>query len=166
VLTILNDSRIGAYGALGLFLAVALRGSAMVAVIEQRGLSDWLTWGSVIVTSSAVGRYAILVAMARVPPIAGRSSLANLADGRLAPKQMIVGALGAAAPAIVFARFMPFQFLLAVGLVAAALWWFLRGIRRRLGGLTGDCLGCIGYIVQVLVLLAAAATLASVQVIP
>jgi len=31
-------------------------------------------------------------------------------------------------------------------------------VRRKLGGMTGDCLGCVGYASQVVVLLAAAAT--------
>jgi adenosylcobinamide-GDP ribazoletransferase len=157
VLTILEDSRIGVYGALGLFLAVALRATAIIAVIEQRGLADWPTWGSAIVASSAIGRWVIVIAMACVPPIAGRSSLANEVGGRLSLKQVILSGLGAAPPAFLFARLMPLQFLGTFPLVAVALWWILRGIRRQLGGLTGDCLGCIAYIAQVLVLLAAAA---------
>ncbi len=158
VLTILKDSRIGAYGALGLFLAVALRAAAMIAVIERRGLSDWPAWGSAIVASCAIGRWVIVVAMAGLPPVAGRSSLANAVGGRLSLKQVILSGLGAVPPAVGFAGFMPFQSLTAIVLVAAAVWWILYGIRRRLGGLTGDCLGCIAYATQVLVLLAAAAS--------
>jgi adenosylcobinamide-GDP ribazoletransferase len=165
-LAILKDSRIGAYGALGIFLTIALRAAATVAVIEHRGLPDWLAWGSAIVASSAIGRWAIVVAMACVPPVAGRASLANAVGDRVSLRQVVVGALGAVLPAIVFARLMPIQSLAAAALVAAALWWMLRGIRRRLGGLTGDCLGCIGYMAQVLVLLAAAARVGPVQVVP
>ena len=157
VLTILKDSRIGTYGALGLFLAVALRASAMVAIIQQCGLADWINWGSAIVTSAAIGRWAIIAALARLDPVAGRSSLANEFGGRLSRQQVIAGGLIAAPPAILFAWHMPLQALAAAGLVFAPLWWCLRGIRRRVGGLTGDCLGFIGYISQVLVLLAAAA---------
>jgi adenosylcobinamide-GDP ribazoletransferase len=157
VLTILKDSRIGVYGALGLFLAIALRAAAIIAIIQQRGLPDWPAWGSVIVASSAIGRWAIVVAMACVPPIAGRSSLAHDVGGRLTLQQVILGAVGAVPPAILFAWLMPYHALAAYALVAAAVSCFLRGIRRRLGGLTGDCLGCIGYIAQVLVLLAGAA---------
>jgi adenosylcobinamide-GDP ribazoletransferase len=157
VLTILKDSRIGAYGALGMFLAVALRAAATVAAIEQRGLADWPAWGSAIVASSAIGRLAIVVAMACLPPIPGRSSLANEVGGRLSLKQVILSGLGAAPPAVLCAWLIPLQSLAAIGIVSAALWWFLNRIRRRIGGLTGDCLGCIAYIAQVLVLLAAAA---------
>jgi adenosylcobinamide-GDP ribazoletransferase len=156
-LTILKDSRIGAFGALGMLLAVALRAAAMMAIIEQRGLPDWLAWGSAIVASSALGRWAIVVAMACVPPVPGRESLANDVGGRLSLKQVILSGLGAGPPTVLCAWFIPLQSLAAAALVAAALWWLLRGIRQRLGGLTGDCLGCIGYIAQVLVLLAAAA---------
>jgi adenosylcobinamide-GDP ribazoletransferase len=128
----------------------------MVAVIVQCGLADWPAWGSAIVASSAIGRWAIVVAMAVVPPVAGRSSLANEVGGRLSLKQVILSGLGAVPAAVFFAGFMPFQSLAAIALVAAAVWWILHGIRRRLGGLTGDCLGCIGYVAQVLILLAAA----------
>jgi adenosylcobinamide-GDP ribazoletransferase len=156
-LTILKDSRIGAYGALGMLLAIAIRAAAVVAVIEHRGLPDWLAWGSAIVASSAIGRWVIVAAMACVPPVPGRESLANEIGGRLSLKQTILAALWAAPSAILFARLMPLQFLMSLALVAVAFWWMLRGIRCRLGGLTGDCLGCLGYISQVLILLAAAA---------
>ena len=166
VLTILKDSRIGVYGALGLFLAVALRAAATIAVIVQCGLADWPAWGSAIVASSAIGRWAIVIAMACLPPVPERSSLANEVGGRLSLKQVLLSALGSALPAILFARLMPLQFLGAFALVAVALWWILHVIRQRLGGLTGDCLGCIAYIAQVLVLLAAAAKFEPGQVLP
>jgi adenosylcobinamide-GDP ribazoletransferase len=166
VLTILKDSRIGAYGALGLFLAVALRAAATVAVIEQRGLADWPAWGSAIVASSAIGRWMMVVAMACLAPVAGRESLTNDVGGRVSARQVIISGLGAGPAAILFVWLTPIQALVAFALLAAAVSWLLRSIRRRLGGLTGDCLGCIGYVAQVLVLLAAAARLGSVQVIP
>jgi cobalamin synthase len=51
---------------------------------------------------------------------------------------------------------LPIQCLSAAVVLAITLPWFLQFVNRRLGGVTGDCLGCIGFATQLIVLLAAA----------
>jgi len=55
-----------------------------------------------------------------------------------------------------FAILLPAQFVVAVLLLVPAVGGLLLVVRRRLGGSTGDCLGCLVYVGQVVVLLAAA----------
>ena len=77
VLTILEDSRIGAFGALGLLLAFSLRAGAMMTLIARWGLAGWPLWSSAFVASAATGRWVMVLAMGLLPPIAGRESLAR-----------------------------------------------------------------------------------------
>lgn len=143
VLEIMKDSRIGAYGALGLGLAVALRAAGLIA------LDSALQAGLVLVVAGAVGRLLIVTVMAVVPPLVDHDGLASrmAASGRQDERIPMRATLLVAAP------------VLAIGLVAdpismaaAALTltlfgvWFRETIMRRIGGYTGDCLGFAAYV--------------------
>lgn len=158
VLRILKDSRVGTYGAIALLLGVALRAAAMMAIVQQSGLENWTIWGSAIVASSAIGRWVIVLTLVGIRPVSqSDASLSRDIGARMGWRDLCYSSvlcLPAVAP---FALLMPMQFLLAILLLVPAIWTLWRSIRRKLGGVTGDCLGCACYISQVLVLLAAAA---------
>lgn len=156
-LIILKDSRIGAYGALGLMLGVTLRWGATAVVIERLGLEHWIAWGSAVVAAGGISRWVILLAMFKLAPVPNRDGLSKDIGGRPAFRQVLLGLLPILPAVIVFGVCLPIQCLLGLVAVAVTLWWFLRFVERRLGGITGDCLGCIAYVTQVIVLLAAAA---------
>ncbi|MBC7816308.1 MAG: adenosylcobinamide-GDP ribazoletransferase [Planctomycetaceae bacterium] len=157
ILRILKDSRIGTYGTLGLGLAVALRAGAMVEIMHRHGLENWLVWSSVLVASSAVGRWVIVLVMVCVPPVPSRESLSRDIGSQLNRWDLLAATLWTLPAAIWLAVQLPQHAALAVALVVPTVFWFMRLVNRRLGGITGDCLGCIGYVSQVFVLLAAAA---------
>lgn len=157
ILTILADSRVGAFGALGLFFAVSLRAGALFALVSPRGLAGWATWSSALVASSAWGRYAIVVAMALVPPVVGRESLARSVGSELTGWDLVVSGLWILPATVAFVVVLPIRSLFAAALLAIAVGTLTRLVRSRLGGMTGDCLGCIGFIGQVVVLLGAVA---------
>jgi adenosylcobinamide-GDP ribazoletransferase len=157
VLTILEDSRIGAFGALGLLLAFSLRAGAMMTLIARWGLAGWPLWSSAFVASAATGRWVMVLAMGLLPPIAGRESLSRAIGGNLSRQDQFESNLWAVAAVTPFAVLLPVQFLVAVALLFAVVGGLIHLVRRRLGGMTGDCLGCVGYVGQVVVLLAAAA---------
>jgi adenosylcobinamide-GDP ribazoletransferase len=156
-LTILRDSRLGTYGALGLGLAVTLRVGALVALLGGVGLEEWPVWVSAIVASACLGRWSMVLAMVWLPIVPRRESLAQGVGGRLGLRDLAIATLWALPAAVLFAAFDPRGALLALFFVSTALVWFARLVRRRLGGITGDCAGAIGYLVNVLILLAAAA---------
>lgn len=157
ILTILKDSRIGTYGTLGLGLAVVLRAGAMIEILHRHGVENWLVWSSALVASSAVGRWVIVLVMLCVPPVPHRESLSRDIGSQLNRGDLLVATLWTIPAATLFAVQLPLHAVLAVALLAPTLFWFVRLVNRRLGGITGDCLGCIGYLSHVLVLLAAAA---------
>jgi adenosylcobinamide-GDP ribazoletransferase len=158
VLAILEDSRIGAFGALGLLFAVSLRTGAMMTLVIQWGVAGWPLWSSAFIASSAMGRWVMVLAMGLCAPLAGRESLSRTIGGALARRERVESGLWALAAIAPFAVLLPLQFLFAVALLIPVVGGLLHLVRRKLGGMTGDCLGCVGYVSQVVVLLAAAAT--------
>jgi adenosylcobinamide-GDP ribazoletransferase len=156
-LEILRDSRIGTYGALGLGLALALRIGALIVLIDRVGVGQWLAWSAALVAGAALGRWMIVLVMVWVPPVADRESLTRDMGRAVGVRGLIAATLWALPAALWFALQMPLRAALAAALLAAVVVVFVRLIRRRLGGVTGDCLGCLSYLAQVVVLLAAAA---------
>lgn len=136
-LAILRDSRIGSYGALGLFLAIAARAAFLIALPPALVPPALLAAG-------AAGRWTILVVMSAVAPVHNRAGLASaLARLRIVP---MLTALMLAAPALAWA------FVTRAGhtigaLLACAVFAlvFARWLERKLGGSTGDCLGTAAY---------------------
>jgi adenosylcobinamide-GDP ribazoletransferase len=150
VLRIMRDSRIGSFGALGLFLAVLLRVTCLAS----------LDLGKVIaasVASAGLGRWAILIAMAAVSPVADHEGLARTIGQRIGLLQLGLGSL-LVVPAIGwYAAIEPYRCGIAVVVVLAAALIWASYVYRRIGGMTGDCLGFMCYLAQLLVLLTAIA---------
>ena len=157
VLAILKDSRIGTYGLLGLLFAVALRVGGLVAVIDEFGEPSWIYWVAALIASSAIGRWMMVLAMVLVPPVVGRESLAQGVASGVSWRYFALSGMGAAPAVMLYVYLMPIRALIGAFLISVALVILLSLIRRKLGGITGDCLGCIGYITQVLWLLSASA---------
>jgi adenosylcobinamide-GDP ribazoletransferase len=139
VLRILKDSRVGSYGALGLFFAVALRAGGLIAIAN--------VWNAAaaLVISGAMGRLAILAVMAVVPPVPAREGLAKDV-GQIADWETFWRGAAWCAPVLVFAlAFDVTGSLLAVFAIAGFIVWYRAYLLRRLGGVTGDCLGFAAY---------------------
>jgi adenosylcobinamide-GDP ribazoletransferase len=150
VLRILKDSRVGSFGALGLVLFVGLRGVCLAG----------LPAGEVVAAaacSAALGRWAILLLMAAVPPVPHRDGLGKDVVERAGFREIAIGLLFAAPFVASFAVWQPVRSLggaAAAGLVVLGWGWYVKG---RIGGVTGDCLGCGCYLAQCAVQLAAVA---------
>jgi len=139
VLRIMKDSRVGSFGALGLVLAVSLRGGCLLALP-----SDLLI--PAVVASAAVGRWAILVLMWAVPPVPHREGLSKDVGERIGGRDLVVGSLFMLIALTALASLKPLAALLGVGavLVVTLAWgWY---VRRRIGGVTGDVLGSACYL--------------------
>lgn len=151
VLRILKDSRLGSYGALALLLAVALRAGATFELQPVALVA--------LMASAGLGRWMCLWLMYRLPPVSGRTGLAQDVSRGVSFGQLQWGSWSLLPAAAWMAWLRPWHMGLAtLGLVCFA-WGFSRLLRRRLGGTTGDCLGCACYLSQLIVLLALAAQL-------
>lgn len=149
VLRILKDSRLGSFGALALLLSVALRAGAMT------GLGDALV--AAVVASAALGRWMSVLLMATLPAVSDRPGLGREVSRSVGPWHVALGGLWTLPAALWLFQLRPEQTLLAVVALALLAVGFRAVLQRRIGGTTGDCLGCLCYLAQVVVLLAAGA---------
>ena len=136
-LDIMKDSRIGAYGAIGILLLLAVKCSALahlppltavVALIVAHPLSR-------LMAASLIWRMEYARAEGKAKPLAQQMSTGEFLIGTLC-----------CLPALLLAAISPLPWPnLVLGIVAMALtaFWFARKCARRLGGYTGDCLGAV-----------------------
>ncbi len=165
VLAIMKDSRIGAYGAIGICVMLGLKWTAYVAipagafpvtVVGAHMVSRWCACGLIwrlryvrsdqdakskpLADSLGGGDWIVsgVLGVLAVAPFAFREGLG--------PSPLVCRALAAAVAAS------------AIIAVIAALYF-----RRRIGGYTGDCLGAVQQLAELAFLLAALAVLGSAQ---
>jgi adenosylcobinamide-GDP ribazoletransferase len=165
VLAIMKDSRIGAYGAIGLLLMLGLKWSTLAAlplalfpltVIAAHSMSRWCATG--LIWQLAYVRDV----EAKSKPFAGRlSGPAWILSG-------LIGVAGFAPLALAWAHWSGESFASAIvaaalgcGAAAAALTALLAAVyfRRRIGGYTGDCLGAAQQLAELAFLLGSLAAL-------
>lgn len=150
VLRILKDSRVGSFGVLGLMLAVLLRAQAIVAIAPPFRFAA-------VVASATLGRWLILLVLAWLPPVPDRESVTRDLAQQVGLRDVAAGTFLAVPGVVLLALVMPVQLLLALPVLVVTTWLFTGYVRRRIGGVTGDCLGFACYLGQVVVLLIAAA---------
>jgi adenosylcobinamide-GDP ribazoletransferase len=165
VLAIMKDSRIGAYGAIGLVLLLGLKWAALAAlpvallplvVIAAHSMSRWcavgLIWRLTYVRDDAESKS---------KPFAGRLS------GSAWALSGVIGIAGFASVVFAWTRSSGGPYISALGAalgggaVAASLAALLAVtyFRRRIGGYTGDCLGAVQQLAELAFLLGGLAAL-------
>ncbi len=145
VLEILKDSRHGTYGVMALIIGVGLR----IATIAS--LSG--AWSIVVIgTSAAVGRWAILWMMASLPPINDRHTMARDVGSQPGLKTILGGAVLPFILGSLLLVWSPARVVVALTASIVLTFLFSRYIKKRVGGITGDFLGCTCYLVQLICL--------------
>lgn len=156
-LDIMKDSRIGAFGAMALVLALL----AKVALLSALGAHSLMTALAAIAGAHTLSRLwplFIVRGLAHVGDTA-RSKSKPLAD------QITGGGLAAAGlwcfwPLALILKLLPAIFLIAsITLSALAAAWMARWFARRLQGFTGDCLGATQQVSEIGFYLGAALSL-------
>jgi adenosylcobinamide-GDP ribazoletransferase len=137
---------IGAYGAAGIVLVLALK----IAVVGN--LPQDLLWRA-LVLAPALGR-AAPVLLARLCRPARTEGAGHAFARSVGPLALTMAAVMGVAASIGLLGAWGLVPLLAVGLATALFGLYLR---RRLGGLTGDCLGALVELSEALVLTVLAA---------
>jgi adenosylcobinamide-GDP ribazoletransferase len=160
-LAIMKDSRLGAYGAIGIFTLLGLKWAALtglppqrlpVVVLSAHVVSRWcaiaLVWGL---------RYARPAEEGKSRPFAGALSAAEWSlSGLLGLLAVAIFALATGVLGAVLRSAAELAGLLAAGIVAGASAAYFR---RRIGGYTGDCLGATQQLCELAFVLAALAVL-------
>lgn len=131
VLTIMQDSRLGSYGALVIFMALLLKFQTLTHLAPAM-----LAW--VMIAGHSLSRFAAVLVIATQEYVRASGKAKPLAT-KLSTPGLIVAAIGGLLPLAAFAP----HFLWALVPVALVWLWFSRMLKRRLGGYTGDCLGAM-----------------------
>jgi adenosylcobinamide-GDP ribazoletransferase len=159
VLEIMKDSRVGAFGAIGISLLLLIKFSALLSMAE--GTNADLT-GWILVAGHALSRAA---------PVALIRCMAYVradADAKAKPMAQAVSRTGLAValgfgilPLAVLAYAFDSGWLFGLGVLPVALATAITGLwfKRRIGGYTGDCLGAAQQIAEVAFYLYAVALL-------
>ena len=151
---IMKDSRIGTYGALGLGLTVALR-AALLSVLPSALILP------AALAAGALGRWLAVALMAAIPPLApsgdAAGGLARDVGTRPRPRWLLAASLLAVPFVLPLALASWGAVLGALAAIVVFAAWLRAALLRRLGGVSGDCLGFAVHAAQLAVLLAAAA---------
>lgn len=144
-LTIMRDSRIGAYGVIALILSIGLRWASLVALM---GVAVQVAALAMIV-GAATSRLTPLLLMYRLPPARSDGMAVNAGKPDDASVRIAV------ALALASLLFLPsWQAMLATAVAVLAATAAIEGLsRRQIGGQTGDVLGASQQTTEILVLL-------------
>jgi len=152
-LEIMKDSRIGAFGAIALVLAIGLK----VALLATLAGQDEVAAAAAVLAAHVLSRFAPLFMIRRLPYVGGEGSKAKpLADAISGRAMLTASAWSLPAVWLLWAS-QPLANALAAGvLLAAVAGWLMRYFRQRLEGFTGDCLGATQQLCEIAVYLALA----------
>jgi adenosylcobinamide-GDP ribazoletransferase len=154
VLEIMKDSRVGAYGAIGIVcmlgakcttLAMLTPGSAITALFLAHPLSR-------LAAASLIWRMDYARAEGKAKPMAQQMSGSEFG----------IAAVTALLPAALLLLLNAVSLAVAAASVlacAVAAFWLARLFQRRIGGYTGDCLGAVQQLAEVAVYLTVLASL-------
>ncbi|WP_343733345.1 adenosylcobinamide-GDP ribazoletransferase [Duganella sp.] len=154
VLEIMKDSRIGAYGAIGIICMLGLKLTTLAMLPPLAAVGALLVAHplSRLMATSLIWRLDYVRAEGKAKPLAQK----------MRGREFLIAAASAAVPALVVIalRWLPLAALLAGVLTAAiATIWLARKCVRRIGGYTGDCLGAVQQVTEVVFYLCALASL-------
>jgi len=154
VLEIMKDSRIGAYGAIGTICMLALKLTTLAMLPPLAAIGALLVAHplSRLMATSLIWRLDYARAEGKAKPLAQKMSGA----------EFLIAALTAVLPAAaVIAQHWLSVTAIAAGVVTAAIatLWLARKFVRRIGGYTGDCLGAVQQVTEVMFYLCALASL-------
>lgn len=154
VLEIMKDSRIGAYGAIGTICMLGLKLVTLSMLPPLAAIGALLIAHplSRLMATSLIWRLDYARAEGKAKPLAQK----------MATGEFLIAAITAALPvlAVLELRWLPITALLygAPAAVIATI-WLARKCVRRIGGYTGDCLGAVQQVAEVVFYLGALASL-------
>lgn len=150
ILTIMKDSRVGAYGAIGIGLLLLLKFYALFEIAQIQISLIWLT----LINAHASSRWiaSLLVHSHEYVQDLDKSKSKPIASLRLSPLEMAYSSVFVWIPMLLF---IPNWFLL-IALPIAYLPKIYLGyfFQKNIGGYTGDCLGATQQISEVVFYLA------------
>lgn len=154
ILEIMKDSRVGTYGMVATIVQLALKYSAILALFEWVGSTNWLYVSLLFICYHSLARWCAIQLcflldyvredeLSKAKPIAKKQTL----------KEVIGVYIWGLLPLIALMSFNWMYILVFLPLLPL-LFYFKGYLKKWLGGYTGDCLGACEQIAEVVVLLA------------
>jgi adenosylcobinamide-GDP ribazoletransferase len=153
-LEIMKDSRVGAYGAIGIVCMLATKLSALAMLPPRVAVAA-------LFVAHPLSRLAATALIWRLDYVRGEGKAKPLAQ-QMTNTEFAIATLTCALPAaylLVTDAMTPAAMLAALLAAAIAALWLGRLFVRRLGGYTGDCLGAVQQLAEALIYIAVLATL-------
>jgi adenosylcobinamide-GDP ribazoletransferase len=141
-LEILHDSRIGAFGAIALFFALALKVVSVETVFGRPRLA-------MLVLAPTLARWAMVAVSHNVEYLRTAGAGSAMLGSARGPNLVIPSVVSLAAIIPLFSRRVLEAYAFAFLAILALRWFY----RRWLGGITGDLIGACGEIVEVLAMI-------------
>jgi adenosylcobinamide-GDP ribazoletransferase len=163
ILAIMKDSRVGAYGAIGIFMMLGLKWTTLVSI-------PGTVFPLLVVSAHMFSRWCAtaLIWRLRYVRIDESAKSKPVADSLSGRDWILSGALGVVViSACAFAAQFTFSVSEARAISAATVAASISAVvlanyfRQRIGGYTGDCLGAVQQVTELTFLLAGLATLSS-----
>lgn len=153
-LEIMKDSRVGAYGAIGIVCMLAAKLSALAMLPPRQAVAA-------LFLAHPLSRLAATALIWRLQYVRGEGKAKPLAQ-QMTGAEFAIAAITACMPAaLLFVTGWSTPASIAAAALAAlvAALWLGRLFVRRLGGYTGDCLGAVQQMAEAMIYIAVLATL-------
>jgi adenosylcobinamide-GDP ribazoletransferase len=153
-LEIMKDSRVGAYGAIGIVCMLAAKLSALAMLPPRVAVAA-------LFVAHPLSRLAATALIWKLDYVRGEGKAKPLAQ-QMTTAEFAIAAFTCALPAVcvlAVAAMTPGAVLAALIAASIAALWLGRLFVRRLGGYTGDCLGAVQQLAEALIYVAVLATL-------
>ena len=145
ILLIMKDSRIGAFGAIGL---IAILGTKFLLLKELAPAPVFI--GVLIATHSLSRLMPVLVMQTAVyAGDADTGKSGSMTGRRTGAGGLVMAVVAGLAPFVL----LPIRFVLAATPALIVTWFMRRWFRRWIGGYTGDCLGAIQQVSEITIYL-------------
>lgn len=142
VLTIMQDSRIGSYGAVAIILALLLKYTALTHIPLS-------IMPLVLIAGHSLSRLFAVLVMATQRYVKSSGKAKPLAT-QLTKTDLIIALFFGFTPLVFLVLFFSNSvYYCALAFVAFIWGWFSLVIRRRIGGYTGDCLGATQQLTEI-----------------
>ena len=140
-LEIMKDSRLGSYGAVALWFALTAKLVLLTALLENGVFAAVCA----LIVAQGLGRAATVMLLFGHPYLGGDGSKSTPFGNTVTRKEFVTALI---APTLIAFIFLGSNAFLPLMVAATATWAAGIYFRKKIGGITGDCLGATNQLVE------------------